>query len=121
MIEHISTRTDRPLSAAVRAGDWLYISGQASTDPKTGEFVPGTFEEEFERSVVNLYLVLAEAGADASSIVRVTGYVRDEESLPLYNRLYLKAFAHPRPARTTIAMGFDFLKFEINAIAYLGA
>lgn len=120
MIEHILAREDRPLTPAVRAGDWLYISGQASTDPETGQFIPGSFEEEFRRSADNLHRVLAAAGTDASRLVRVGAYVRDEASLPLYNELYLAEFAHPRPARTTIAMGFEFLKFEIEGIAYLG-
>lgn len=120
MIEHILADERRPLTPAVRAGDWLYISGQASTDPETGAFIPGTFEEEFRRSVDNLHRVLAAAGTDARTLVRVGAFVRDEESLPLYNQLYLAEFAHPRPTRTTVAMGFQFLKFEIEAIAYLG-
>jgi 2-iminobutanoate/2-iminopropanoate deaminase len=120
LIEHISANPHRPLTPAVRAGGWLYISGQASTDPETGEFIPGTFEQEFRRSVDNLHRVLALAGTDASTLVRVGAYVRDEAALAEYNALYLREFAHPRPARTTVAMGFQFLQFEIEAVAYLG-
>lgn len=121
MITHHGADPARVLSRSVRAGDWLYVSGQASTDPETGEFLPGTFDEEFERSVANLDRALAEAGADRSHLVRIGSYVRDESALPRYNELYAAAFAHPRPARTTIAMGFGFLQFEIEAVAYLGA
>lgn len=109
------------LSRSVRAGDWLYVSGQASTDPETGAFIAGTFDEEFERSVANLDRALAEAGASREHLVKLGVYVRDESALPRYNELYLRTFAHPRPARTTIAMGFDFLQFEIDAVAYLGS
>lgn len=120
MIEHLGADPAKPLTPAVRAGDWLFVSGQASTDPATGAFISGTFEEEFERSVANLRRVLAEAGASMEQVVRIGAFVRDEASLPLFNRLYLAELAHPRPARTTTAMGFQFLQFEIEAVAYLG-
>jgi 2-iminobutanoate/2-iminopropanoate deaminase len=120
MIEHIGARPDRVLTPAVRAGDWLYVSGQASTDPETGAFVAGTFDEEFARSIANLDAVLASAGAGREQLVRTGAFVRDEADLPRFNELYLAEFAHPRPARTTTAMGFAFLRFEIEAIAYLG-
>lgn len=119
-LEHFATDPDRPLSAAVRAGDWLYVSGQASTDPVTGEFIPGTFDEEFARASANLLRVLAEAGADYEQVVKITGFVRDEDDLPRYNELYCTCFPLPRPARTTTAMGFRFLRVELEAIAYLG-
>ncbi|MFB2596618.1 RidA family protein [Herbiconiux sp. P17] len=120
MIDHIGADASRPLTPAVRAGDWLYVSGQASTDPQTGAFVSGSFDEEFHRSIANLDAVLAEAGAGREQIVRIGAFVRDEDALPRYNELYLATFAHPRPARTTVAMGFSFLRFEIEAVVYLG-
>lgn len=119
VITHFGTHQDRPLSAVVRAGDWLYVSGQASTDPETGEFIPGSFDEEFARAVAGLDRALALAGADRSCLVRIGAYVRDEADLPRYNELYRAEFAHPRPARTTVAMGFEFLRFEIEAVAFL--
>ncbi|WP_219950158.1 RidA family protein [Salinibacterium sp. M195] len=120
MITHFGAQPDRPLTPAVRAGDWLYISGQASTDPETGKFIPGTFDEEFAQSIAGLDRVLAEAGATRADIVRIGAYVRDEAALPRFNELYLAEFTHPRPARTTVAMGFEFLQFEIEAVVYLG-
>ena len=120
MIEHIGSAEGKVLSAAVRAGDWLYVSGQASTDPLTGEFIGGTFEEEFHRSIDNLRDVIREAGASVEQIVRIGSYIRDESALPRYNELYRQAFAHPRPARTTVVLGIGFLQFEIEAVVYLG-
>lgn len=120
MIDHLGARPDRPLTPAVRAGDWLFVSGQASTDLTTGEFLPGTFDEEFDRSVRNLDAVLAVAGTTRDRVVKTSCFVRDEAALPRFNELYLATFAHPRPARTTTAMGFRFLQFEIEAVAYLG-
>lgn len=120
-IQHVGADPGRPLSAAVRAGDWLYVSGQASTDPATGDFLPGTFEEEFTRAAANLFRVLTESGASYEQLVKVSGFVRDEQDLPRYNELYLARFPHPRPARTTLAMGFRFLRVELEAVAYLGS
>lgn len=120
MIEHMNPGPDEPYAPAVRAGDWLFVSGQASTDPETGAFIPGTFEEEFTRSVENLRRVLALSGAREDQIVRIGAYVRDEASLPRYNKLYCATFKHPRPARTTSSLGFDSLQIELECIAYLG-
>lgn len=119
-VEHFGAEPSRPLSAAVRAGAWLFVSGQASTDRATGRFLPGSFEDEFERAAANLLAVLAEAGASYEQVVKISAFVRDEEDLGHYNELYLARFPHPRPARTTSAMGFQFLRIELEAVAYLG-
>ena len=120
MIEHFAPDPDAPYSPAVRAGGWLFISGQASTDPETGAFIPGTFDEEFMRSVENLRRVLAQAGGREDQIVKIAAFVRDEASLPRYNELYRETFKYPRPARTTSSMGFDFLQVELECVAYVG-
>lgn len=120
MIEHVDPDSDGSFTPAVRAGDWLYVSGQASVDPETGKFIPGTFEEEFDRSVSSLRRVLERAGARDDQIVRVGAYVRDEAMLPRFNELYRETFKHPRPARTTASLSFDFLQIEIECVAYLG-
>lgn len=119
-LTHYGTNPQRPLSQAVRAGDFLFVSGQASTDPVTGELIPDTFEGEFHRSVDNLRRVLAEHEVDDGHIVKITAFVRDEDCLQPYNQLYAAAFDPPRPARTTIGLGLSLVRFEIEAIAYLG-
>lgn len=119
-IEHFGASPDRPLSPAVRAGEWLFVSGQASTDADTGEVVPGTFAEEFDRSVDNLKRVLASAGADVTQVVKVLAFVSDEAWLSEYNERYLAAFPHPRPARTTFVSPLTLVKVELECQAYLG-
>lgn len=119
-IEHFGAREGHPYSPVVRAGDWLYVSGQASTDPVTMEIIPGTFAEEFARTVDNLRRVLAIAGASFDDIVKCVGMVRDEEDLGEYNALYMAAFQHPRPARTTHVGSVTRIRFEIECTAYVG-
>ena len=112
--------TKLPFSQAVGAGDFVFVSGQASVD-KEGRIVQGSFEEECRRSFENLRLVLNAAGLSFSDVVQVRNYVGRQEDLPLFNILYKQFFSEPYPARTTLVgcLG-DLLKFEIDAIAYTG-
>ena len=107
-----------PFSHAVRAGNTIYASGQASVDLDTGEIIPGTFAEEFARSLSNLLTVLRAAGCGIADIVKVGCYVRRDEDLPEFNRLYREHFSEPFPARTTITNCLPpSLLFEIDCVA----
>jgi 2-iminobutanoate/2-iminopropanoate deaminase len=106
-----------PFSPAVRAGDLIFVSGQASVDA-SGKIVPDTFEGEFRRSVENLRKVLQAAGSDLSHVVQTRNYVRDDANLPRYNELYREYFSAPFPARTTITNCLPVaLHYEIECIA----
>jgi 2-iminobutanoate/2-iminopropanoate deaminase len=107
-----------PFSPAVRAGDFVLVSGQASVD-KAGAIVIDSFEGEMRRSMENLRNVLAGAGLTLRDVVQVRAYVGRQEDLAEYNRVYQDYFSDPWPARTTImnCLG-TLLKFEIDAIAY---
>lgn len=107
-------------SPAVRAGDFVFVSGQASVD-ETGKIVADTFEGEFRRSLENAKRVLAAAGLSLADVVQVRSYVDDPADLPEYNRLYREHFAEPFPARTTIVNCFGgALKYEIDLVAFAG-
>ena len=107
----------RNYSAAVGWGDLVFISGQASVDAK-GTIIPGTFEEEFRRSVENLRLALQGAGCDLKDVVQVRSYVRDAANVPLYNQLYREYFKAPLPARTTLTNCLpETLHFELECVA----
>ena len=106
-----------PFSPAVRVGNLVFVSGQASVDA-TGKIVSDTFEGEFRRSVENLRKVLQSAGADLANVVQTRNYVRDAEDLTLFNRLYTEYFSPPYPARTTITGCLSAaLRFELECIA----
>lgn len=106
-----------PFSPLVVVGVLVLVSGQASVDD-AGAIVSDTFEGEFLRSIDNLRRVLATVGCDLSHVVQTRNYVRDNDDLPLYNRLYATAFSLPFPARTTIVncLGPQ-LRYEIEAVA----
>ena len=121
MIEYPSApdtpRSPLPFSPATKVGDLIFVSGQASVDA-TGKIVSGTFEEEMRRSIENLRKVLETAGSDLKHVVQTRNYVRDNDDLPLFNKIYPEYFAAPFPARTTITncLGPQ-LRYEIECIA----
>ncbi|WP_437191189.1 RidA family protein [Planctomicrobium sp. SH527] len=121
-IEHIfgdAPRSHLPFSPAVKAGPFVYVSGQASVDD-TGKIVPGTFEEEFRRSIANIERVLAQAGLTLKDVVKVMSYVDSSENLAEYNRLYREVFPEPFPARTTVVNCLTGvgIKYEVDVVAY---
>lgn len=106
-----------PFSPLVRAGGLLFVSGQASVD-ETGRIVPGTFEEEFRRSIDNMRRILEAAGSDLSRVVQTRNYVRDPADLAEFNRLYAELIPGPYPARTTLTHCLpETLRFEIECVA----
>jgi 2-iminobutanoate/2-iminopropanoate deaminase len=110
-------RSHLPFSPAVRVGDLLFVSGQASVDA-TGAIIDDDFEGEMRRSIANLKAILEDSGSDLAHVVQTRNYVRYPEDLQLYNRLYREFFGEPFPARTTITNCLSgTLKYEIECIA----
>jgi 2-iminobutanoate/2-iminopropanoate deaminase len=107
-----------PFSPFVRAGGFVFVSGQASVSP-TGQIVEDTFEGEMRRSMENVQAVLAGAGLSLRDVCQVRSYVGRQEDLAEYNRIYRDYFSAPFPARTTLVgcLG-TLLKFEIDVTAF---
>jgi 2-iminobutanoate/2-iminopropanoate deaminase len=106
-----------PFSPVVVAGDFVFVSGQASVDEK-GQIVSDTFEGEFRRSVENVRKVLAAAGCTLADVIQTRNYVREATDVPLFNQLYREYFSEPYPARTTITNCLPpALKYEVEAVA----
>lgn len=107
-----------PFSPAIRAGDFVFISGQASVDDE-GKIINASFAEECRRSFQNLGKILQASGLSFADVVQVRNYVNQQEDLAEFNQIYREFFSEPFPARTTI-MGClgTVLKFEVDAVAY---
>lgn len=109
-----------PFSPAVRAGGFVFVSGQASVD-ESGKIVADTFEGEFRRSLENVKRILDAAGLTLADVVQVRSYVDDMADLQEYNRLYREFFTEPFPARTTVVNCLGgALKYEIDVTAFAG-
>jgi len=113
-----------PYNQAVKAGDWLYCSGQIPLDPVTGEMVGnGDVEAETRQVLKNLAAVLKEAGTDASRVVRTTVFLADLNDFQKVNALYAEMFgAGVSPARACVQVAAlpKGARVEIDCVAYLG-
>ncbi|NOQ53919.1 MAG: reactive intermediate/imine deaminase, partial [Thermoplasmata archaeon] len=89
-----------PYSQAVRAGDWLFISGSLGLDPETGEFVPGDAAAQVRRALENMTAVLAAAGATMDHVVKTTVFIADMNDFAAVNAVYGEFFTGVPPARS---------------------
>jgi 2-iminobutanoate/2-iminopropanoate deaminase len=107
-----------PFHPAVRAGDFIFISGQVSKDAE-GNMIVGSIEEETRGTIEGIRRILAEAGADLSDVVRVTTYLEDTRDFGRYNKVFAEYFKSATLARTTVeARAVIDCKIEMDAIAY---
>src|SRR5688500_11811041 len=111
-------RSHLPFSPAVRSGDLVFVSAQASVDD-TGRLVADSFAGELARSMANVERILAAAGGSMDDVVQVRCYLGRWEDRDEFNRLYPQYFTEPYPARTTVAGGIGDLKFEVDVIAHI--
>ena len=111
-----------PYSQAIRSGDLIFLSGQIPLDPKTGELVRGTIEEEVTRVLDNIRAVLQASGATLDDVVRTTVFLADMADVQAMNGIYAKAFGEARPARSTVQVAGlpRGARVEIDVIARVG-
>jgi 2-iminobutanoate/2-iminopropanoate deaminase len=111
-----------PYSQGLRAGDYLYLSGQIPIDPATGQVVAGGVVEQTHQVLKNLGAVLAAGGASYQQVVKTTVYLIDMAEFSAMNEVYGTYFSAPAPARATIqAAGLPRnVRVEIDIVAYLG-
>jgi 2-iminobutanoate/2-iminopropanoate deaminase len=93
-----------PYSQAIRAGKWLYTSGQVGLDPATGELVPGDFAAQVRRVFENLKAVLAAADMDFDNVVKAVVYLTDMGNFQTLNGIYAEYMGDHKPARSTVAV-----------------
>jgi 2-iminobutanoate/2-iminopropanoate deaminase len=108
-----------PYSQAVRAGGFVFLSGQIPLDPATGQIVPGDVVAQADRVLRNLGAILSAAGLGFTNVVRTTIYLADLAHFAAVNDVYARYFAVPYPARVTVqAAGLPRgALVEIDAIA----
>lgn len=107
-------------SPAVRAGPFIFVSGQVPRDPVTGELVGTDVESQTAQVVKNLERVLTAAGASLSDIVSVIVYLENIEDWGRFNTAYKALMPAPYPTRTALGAGLHGFIVEISAIAYVG-
>ena len=108
-----------PLSQAIKAGDWVFASGQLGMDPKTGRLVDGGIKAETRQVCENLEAILEAAGSSLGKVAKVTIYLADLTDLMRMNEVFSEYFPKDPPARTTFQAGglIAGARVEIEAIA----
>ena len=89
-----------PLAQAIRYGNMLFLSGQGSLDPSTGEVVPGDIEAQTRQTLDNLMIILEAAGATSKNIVNMRVILRDVADFPGFNETFREYFAGEKVTRT---------------------
>jgi 2-iminobutanoate/2-iminopropanoate deaminase len=111
-----------PYSQAVRAGDFLFVSGQIPLDPASGAPVGGDVAAQTRRVLENLQAIVSAAGASLGAAVKTTVYLADMNDFPVMNEVYAGFFGAPAPARATVQVSRlpKDVRVEIDAVVYLG-
>jgi len=92
-----------PYSQAIKAGGFVFVSGQIPIDPQTGAFVPGGIAEQTEQVLKNLSAVLRAGGSSLAQVVKTTVFLADMKDFAAMNEVYGRFFTSEPPARATVA------------------
>jgi 2-iminobutanoate/2-iminopropanoate deaminase len=110
-----------PYSSAIRAGDFLFVSGQGPVDPASGKMQSEASVQEQTRLVLrNLQTILRACGSDLEDVVKCSVFLRDVNDFGAMNEAYAEVFGANKPTRTTVGAGMvaEGMKVEIDCIAY---
>jgi 2-iminobutanoate/2-iminopropanoate deaminase len=108
-----------PYSPAVRAGDFIYVSGQGPIDPATDKLSTGDIQHETRLVLGNIRRILEGCGASMNDVVRCGVFLKDGHDFKAMNEIYAVMFGSHKPARTTVVTGFHTdMKVEIDCVAY---
>ena len=108
-----------PYSQAIKAGDFLYVSGQIPVDPATGN-VPAEISAQARQVLENLKAIITEAGYTLADVVKTTVFAADIANFAEVNTVYAEYFSKDAPARSFVAVK-DLPKgvgLEIEAVAW---
>lgn len=109
-------------SDGVLIDGFLFVSGQASVDFRTSQFVLGTIEEETARTLDNIAAIIGAAGGAMENVVKCTVHLADISEFDRYNAVYATYFPGVKPARTTVqSVLAENIKVEIDCIVKLPA
>jgi 2-iminobutanoate/2-iminopropanoate deaminase len=110
-----------PYSPAVRAGEWVILSGQVGLDPQTGALVDGGAAAEARQALANIAAVLSDCGLALSDVAKSLVFVTDLGEFATVNAAYAEAFGDHRPARSTVQVaglpGGAAVEIEVWALA----
>ena len=112
-----------PYSQAVKAGGFVFLSGQVALDPASGQVEAGDVRAQTERVLKNLQAVLAAAGSSMAAVVKTTVFLADMNDFAAMNEVYGRFFSSDPPARATVQAARlpKDVQVEIDLIALAGS
>jgi 2-iminobutanoate/2-iminopropanoate deaminase len=110
-----------PYSQAIRAGDFLFLSGQIPLDPKTGDLVKGDIRQQTKQVLENIKGILESQELGMKDLVKITIFLKDIENFSQVNEVYSDYFPDFPPARSTVEVARlpRAAEIEIEAIALI--
>lgn len=115
-------KKDRPFSPWIRAGDFVFVSGQTGFDQES-KTIADSIEEQTKQTLKNIESILRDAGTRMDQVVKTTVFLSDIKLFQQMSQVYVSFFPGKRPARTTVEARNDNdpkMLIEIDAIAYCG-
>ncbi len=107
-----------PFSPAVRAGDFIFVSGQVGFGDDM-RIVPGGIEAEARQTLKNIANILALDGSGLEDVVKCTVWLHDARDFAAFNKVFAEFFSGRKPARSTVESRLMIdARIEIDAIAY---
>jgi reactive intermediate/imine deaminase len=107
-----------PFSKAIRAGDFVYLSGQLAWGPD-GQLIHGTIEQETRQVWSNISKTLESVGCGLDDVVKAMIWLQDTRDFINYNKTYAEIFKKDPPARSTVRADLMFdCKIEVEVVAY---
>ena len=110
-----------PYSQAIRAGGFIFVSGQIAIDPANGQIAAGGIAAQTERALKNLTAILGAAGSGLERVVRSTVFLKNMSDFGAMNEVYARHVGSVPPARSTIEVAKlpSGALVEIEAIALI--
>ncbi|HLX44123.1 MAG TPA: RidA family protein [Bryobacteraceae bacterium] len=108
-----------PYSPAVRAGDFIFVSGQGPIDPVTDKLSTGDIKQQTHLVLSNIKRILDASGATMADVVKCSVFLKSGAEFPLMNEVYKEFFGTHAPARTTVVCEFvSDMRIEVDCVAY---
>jgi 2-iminobutanoate/2-iminopropanoate deaminase len=110
-----------PYSQAIKAGGFVWCSGQIPINPATNAIEATTIEDQTRQSISNLKNVLEAAGTSLANVVKTTVFIKDMNDFAALNGVYAEMFGDTKPARSCVEVARlpKDVKVEIECIASL--
>ena len=108
-----------PYSQGIKTGNFLFVSGQGPTDPKTGKMIEVDIEKQTRQTLQNIKAIVEDSGLTLGDVVKVSIFLKNASDFQKMNEVYKTFFQENPPARTTVQAEFvsPGMLIEIDAIA----